>query len=73
VVKAERWRPINRAPGHRAEGEPFIRYLEVCRDGQPLRFELGAPTAVEPDAGGPVHAGKLPPGRYATFLHGRAL
>ena len=26
-------------------GPPFIRYLELSGEGQPLRFELGAPTA----------------------------
>jgi effector-binding domain-containing protein len=48
---------------------PFIRYLEVARDGQPLRFELGVPTRAAPNADGRVHAGTLPAGRYATYLH----
>jgi hypothetical protein len=46
-------------------GAPLIRYLELSRDGQPLRFELGVPTATAPDADGPVQAGTLPAGRYA--------
>jgi effector-binding domain-containing protein len=50
-------------------GAPFIRYLELSSDGQPLRFELGVPTGAPPDADGPVRAGTLPAGRYAIFLH----
>ena len=50
-------------------GPPFIRYLELSGAGQPLRFELGAPTAEAPDADGPVRAGTLPGGRYLTYLH----
>jgi effector-binding domain-containing protein len=48
---------------------PFIRYLEVAGDGQPLRFELGVPTPAAPKPDGRVHAGTLPAGRYATYLH----
>jgi effector-binding domain-containing protein len=50
-------------------GPPFIRYLELSEEGQPLRFELGAPTRKAPAADGPVQAGTLPGGRYATYLH----
>jgi hypothetical protein len=50
-------------------GAPFIRYLELSSDGQPLRFELGVPTGTAPDGDGPVQAGTLPAGRYAIFLH----
>jgi RNA polymerase sigma-70 factor (ECF subfamily) len=50
-------------------GPPFIRYLEVAREGQPLRFELGAPTEVPVSADDVVNAGELPAGRYATLLH----
>ena len=50
-------------------GAPFIRYLELSRDGQPLRFELGVATGAAPEADGPVHAGVLPAGRYATLVH----
>jgi effector-binding domain-containing protein len=50
-------------------GPPFIRYLELSHNGQPLRFELGVPTETAPDADGPVQAGTLPAGRYLTYLH----
>ena len=50
-------------------GPPFIRYLELSGEGQPLRFELGVPTGEAPDADGPVRAGTLPAGRYLTYLH----
>jgi DNA gyrase inhibitor GyrI len=50
-------------------GPPFIRYLEVADGGQPLRFELAAPTGASVSSSGPVHAGELPTGRYATLLH----
>lgn len=50
-------------------GPPFIRYLEVAEGGQPLRFELGAPTDAAVSGDGEVHAGELPAGRYATLLH----
>jgi effector-binding domain-containing protein len=50
-------------------GAPFIRFREVAHDGQPLRFELAAPTAAELSGSGPVHADALPAGRYATLLH----
>jgi DNA gyrase inhibitor GyrI len=50
-------------------GAPFIRYLEVSGEGQPLRFELGAPTSGAPDPDSPVHAGRLPAGHYAILLH----
>jgi hypothetical protein len=51
------------------DGPPFIRYLEVSGDGQPLRFEFCAPTAEAPPAEGPVRAGTLPAGSYLTYLH----
>jgi effector-binding domain-containing protein len=50
-------------------GPPFIRYLEVAGGGQPLRFELGVPTATTVSGDGMVRADELPAGRYATFLH----
>lgn len=50
-------------------GPPFIRYLEVADEGQPLRFELAAPTADAVSGDERVHADELPEGRYATFLH----
>jgi hypothetical protein len=50
-------------------GPPFIRYLELSEDGQPLRFEFCAPTAEALESEGPVRAGSLPAGRYLTYLH----
>jgi effector-binding domain-containing protein len=50
-------------------GPPFIRYLELSEDGQPLRFEFCAPTAEAPAAEGRVRAGTLPAGSYLTYLH----
>src|SRR5919106_5867516 len=52
-------------------GPPFIRYHEVDHDGEPLEIEVAAPVAdgAEPDEDGPVRAGVLPAGRYATLLH----
>jgi hypothetical protein len=50
-------------------GPPFIRYLEVAGEGQPLRFELGAPTATPLSGDEVVRADELPAGRYATLLH----
>jgi effector-binding domain-containing protein len=58
-----------RENGIQPTGAPFIRYLEVAADGQPLRFELGAPIATEVSGSGRVHADALPAGRYATLLH----
>ena len=52
-------------------GPPFIRYLEVDHQREPLEIEVAAPVAVgvpAPDDG-PVCAGFLPAGRYATVLH----
>jgi effector-binding domain-containing protein len=52
-------------------GPPFIRFLEVDHDGEPLEIEVAAPVAngAEPEDGGPVSAGTLPAGRYATLVH----
>jgi DNA gyrase inhibitor GyrI len=49
---------------------PFIRYHEVDEAGEPLEIEVAAPVAAAdaPDDG-PVRAGLLPAGRYATLLH----
>jgi effector-binding domain-containing protein len=58
-----------RSRGIEPAGPPFIRYLELSHDGQPLRFELGVPTETRPDTDGPVQAGTLPAGRYAILLH----
>jgi effector-binding domain-containing protein len=50
-------------------GPPFIRYLEVDREGKPVEFELAVPVAAAASGDGRVLAGALPAGRYATFLH----
>jgi effector-binding domain-containing protein len=57
------------ARGIAPAGAPFIRYRELRADGQPLRFELGVPVANPVEAGGPVHTGTLPAGRYAVLVH----
>jgi effector-binding domain-containing protein len=50
-------------------GPPFIRFLEVDQDGEPLELEVGAPVEdpVRGDDRVQVHA--LPAGRYVTLLH----
>jgi effector-binding domain-containing protein len=52
-------------------GPPFIRYLEVDHEGEPLEIEVAAPVAdeAEPDKDGPVRADTLPAGGYATLVH----
>jgi RNA polymerase sigma-70 factor, ECF subfamily len=50
-------------------GPPFIRYMEVDRDGEPLEIEVAAPTASGAEADGQVRADSLPAGRYVTALH----
>jgi effector-binding domain-containing protein len=52
-------------------GPPFIRYLEVDREGEPLELEVAAPVAKDAPApdNGQVRAGLLPAGRYVTALH----
>jgi effector-binding domain-containing protein len=52
-------------------GPPFIRYLEVDHEGEPLEIEVAAPvaSAAEPPEDGPVQADTLPAGRYATLVH----
>jgi effector-binding domain-containing protein len=51
-------------------GPPFIRYLEVDQDGEPLQIEVAAPVGDEaPEGDDTVRAGTLPAGRYATLVH----
>jgi effector-binding domain-containing protein len=50
-------------------GPPFIRFLELDGDGQPVEFEIAAPIAATVSGTGRIQAGALPAGRYATFLH----
>jgi effector-binding domain-containing protein len=55
--------------GVEPSGPPFIRYLELDAEGEPLEIELAVPTAAAQAAGGHIRADALPEGRYATFLH----
>jgi effector-binding domain-containing protein len=51
-------------------GPPFIRYLEVAQDGEPLEIEVAAPVAIgAPEGDSQVRAGTLPAGSYVTALH----
>ena len=50
-------------------GPPFIRYLELDGEGEPLEIELAVPTAAARAGNGQIRADALPAGRYATFLH----
>jgi effector-binding domain-containing protein len=51
-------------------GPPFIRYLEVDHDEEPLEIEVAAPVASGTKPGDDtVRAGVLPEGRYATVVH----
>jgi effector-binding domain-containing protein len=50
-------------------GPPFIRYLEVDQDGEPLEIEVAAPVATTAPADDAVSAATLPAGRYATLVH----
>lgn len=55
--------------GVEPSGPPFIRVLEVDRDGAPLELEVAAPVAGPATGNGRVLAGELPAGRYAALLH----
>jgi hypothetical protein len=50
-------------------GPPFIRYLEVDVDDEPLELDVGAPVEDNVSGDGRVQAGVLPAGRYVTLLH----
>jgi effector-binding domain-containing protein len=51
-------------------GPPFIRYLEVDHQGEPLEIEVAAPIANGAQEGDDtVRADTLPAGRYVTALH----
>jgi effector-binding domain-containing protein len=51
-------------------GPPFIRYIEVDHEGEPLEIEVAAPVGGgAPADDGPVQPGVLPAGRYVTLLH----
>jgi effector-binding domain-containing protein len=57
--------------GIEAAGPPFIRFLEVDHQGEPLEIEVAAPIPDEtdPPADDTIRAGTLPAGRYATLVH----
>jgi hypothetical protein len=49
-------------------GPPFIRYLELDGQNEPVEIELGVPAQPVKDLDGGLYAGSLPAGRYATLL-----
>ncbi len=57
--------------GIEPSGPPFIRYLEVDHNGEPLEIEVAAPVAAgtDPPTDDTVRADTLPKGRYATLVH----
>jgi effector-binding domain-containing protein len=50
-------------------GPPFIRYLALDDEDEPIEIELGVPVDSAPDTDGGLRAGALPAGQYATLLH----
>jgi len=50
-------------------GPPFIRYLELDEQNEPVEIELGVPVTSRLTLDGRVRAGSLPAGRYAMLLH----
>ena len=50
-------------------GPPFIRYLELDEQDEPVEIELGVPMGSVLTLDGRLRAGSLPAGRYATLLH----
>ena len=48
---------------------PFIRFLELAEDGEPVRIEVGVPADGSADGDARVQAGVLPAGRYVTLIH----
>jgi effector-binding domain-containing protein len=50
-------------------GPPFIRYLALDANEEPVEIELAVPVASEVRVEGRLRAGALPAGRYATLLH----
>jgi effector-binding domain-containing protein len=51
-------------------GPPFIRFLEVDNEGEPLEIEAAVPVANGAQQGDDtVQAATLPAGRYATLIH----
>jgi len=50
-------------------GPPFIRFLEVDVDGEPLELEVAAPVDAQAQGDEHVWIDVLPRGRYVTLLH----
>jgi hypothetical protein len=50
-------------------GPPFIRFLEIDVQGEPLELEVAVPVASGVQADEGVQTDVLPAGRYVTFLH----
>jgi hypothetical protein len=50
-------------------GPPFIRFLEVSVEGEPVELEVAAPVADGVSGDERVQGDALPAGRYVTFLH----
>jgi effector-binding domain-containing protein len=50
-------------------GPPFIRYVELDPQGDPLEIELAVPVATAVSSPNRIRGGALPTGRYATLLH----
>jgi effector-binding domain-containing protein len=50
-------------------GPPFIRYVELDPQGDPLEIELAVPVATAVSSPNRIRGGALPAGRYATLRH----
>lgn len=57
-----------RSQGVAPMGAPFWKYNIIDME-RGMEIEAGVATVEPVDAGGPVHAGVLPGGRYVTLLH----
>lgn len=55
--------------GVKPSGPPFIRFLEIDAEGEPLELEVAVPVVGAVEADERVRADVLPAGRYVTFLH----
>lgn len=55
--------------GVKPSGSPFIRFLEVDLQGEPLELEVAVPVAGRVQGDEHVRVDALPAGRYVTFLH----
>ena len=48
---------------------PFIRFLELDDDGEPVLIEVGVPVDGSAEGDDRVQAGVVPAGRYLTLVH----